>query len=126
MGEKWRRDVRRIPGDNPHLEITTPDKGNPHGRTDSPTIIKVKKADRKDGGAEVVYQSQTQGLQLIGLTLDPPSIPSGLTVEVRGGGEMLWLTDKGGKGDCYNYRILASYDGTTLESPDPEIHNEDE
>jgi len=130
MGEVWKRQVT-VTGKKPNQKLTIShepgkNKGNPPGRTDGANVIKVRTADRKGGGAKVKYYIGTKGLQLTGVRFAPPTIPAGLSAEVRGAGEMLWLIDKGSAGDVYDYLIMGSYDGASIESPDPEIHNEDE
>ena len=127
MGKKWHRDIEVVEVDGRHqLHVSVPENGNPSGRGDSADFIRMKKSDRKDGGGQVRYKAKTRGLKLTGMTLCLGSHDEGLSSEVRGRGKQLRLTDTGPKGVTYRYQVLGSFDGYSIATPDPEIHNEDD
>ncbi len=131
MGSVWNRDVEVVSGACPngtethHLKVTkSAQNPDPPGHTqDTATDIYVTASDRGQGGAKLNYHVKTQGLDLTGIE---PDDQNGLSANAQGGGNLLVLTDTGGKGVTYTYLVVGTYNNATIKTCDPQIHNEEE
>lgn len=135
MGATWNRDVDIAAGACPggseseHLTVSvSANNGNPPDHpNDKANNITVNTADRSGAnGAQIIYHAKTQGLTLTGIVAKEGSNLTGLSAEPRGNGETLVLSDTGGPGITYTYYVQGTYGGSSVQTCDPQIHNEDD
>ena len=130
----WNRDVNHVAGPCPngseseHLTVAvSQNNGNPPDHAnDTANDIHVNAADRAGNGAQIIYHAKTGGLTLTGIVAKDGSNLTGLSATPRGNGETLVLSDTGGPGVTYSYYVRGSYSGSTVDTCDPQIHNEDD
>ena len=135
MGATWNRDVEVVTGaceggsQTNHLSVSL-SQGNanpPDHATDGPNQIHVNSGDRTGAnGAQIIYHAKTSGLTLTGIVAKDGSDLTGLEANPQGQGRTLVLNDTGGSGITYTYYVQGTYDSKTVDTCDPQIHNEDD